>query len=323
MGRFLAIMTVTAALGAGGTLIGARQAVDKVTRVPAVADVLSAPDPNVENYLLVGSDSRAGADPNSPDAGGIGTEADVDGTARSDTLMLLRRDTVTGDLALLSIPRDLYVQIVGRDSPSRINSAYRDGPAVLVQTVQTALGLPVHHYVEINFNGFKSLVDALGGVRICFLLPARDTHTGLYVAEPGCQVLDGVQALAFARSRFYEEFQNGDWQRDGSSDIGRMKRQQLFVNEALSATLAAVKSDPMSTGALLAAVSSAIMIDDELDPLAAAATLRNAVGGGLATYSMPVVGTTIDGNSVLLPDDGADELLAYFRGEAPAPAPRP
>lgn len=320
---FVAVMAVTAAFGAGGTLIGARQAVDKVARVPGVAEVLSDPSSNVENFLLVGSDSRAGADPNSPDAGGIGTEADVDGTARSDTLMLLRRNTASGELALLSIPRDLYVPIVGRESRSRINSAYRDGPAVLVQTVQTALGLPVHHYVEINFNGFKSLVDALGGVQICFLLPARDTHTGLYVAEPGCQLLDGVQALAFARSRFYEEFQDGDWRRDGSSDLGRMRRQQLFVTEALSATLTSVKSDPMSTGELLAAVSSAIMIDDELDPLSAAATLRSAVGGGLATYSMPVVGATIDGNSVLELDNGADELLAYFRGDAPAPVSGP
>jgi LCP family protein required for cell wall assembly len=309
----------TAALGAGGSLVGARQAIDRIERVPGVAEVLSPQNGPVENYLLVGSDTRAGADPNSPDAGGIGTEADVDGTARSDTLMVLRRDTANGALSLLSIPRDLYVDIVGRDSPNRINAAYRDGPATLVQTVQTALGIPVHHYVEVNFNGFKTLVDALGGVEICFLEPARDTHTGLYIAQPGCQVLDGVQALAFARSRFFEKFVNGDWERDGSSDIGRMKRQQLFVNEALGATLDAVKSDPLVTGDLLAAVSSAIVIDDELDPLSAAAALRSAVGGGLATYSMPVEGATIDGNSVLLLADRADQLLAYFRGDGPAP----
>ena len=309
-----------AALGAGGTLIAASQAVDNVGRVPTVAAVLSPASATIENVLLVGSDSREGADPNAPDAGGIGTEADVDGTARSDTLMVLRRDMATGQLALLSIPRDLYVQVVGHDSPRRINSAYRDGPATLVQTVQAALGIPVQHYVEIDFNGFKALVDALGGVRICFLWPARDTHTGLYVAEPGCQVLDGVQALAFARSRFFEEFHEGEWHRDGSSDLGRMKRQQLFVNEALSATLSAIKSDPMSTGGLLAAVSSAISVDDELDPLAAAASLRGAVDGGLATYSMPVIGKTIDGNDVLIMGDGADELLAYFRGDGPAPA---
>ena len=102
-----------------------------------------------------------------------------------------------------------------------------------------------------------------------------------------------------------------------------MKRQQLFVNEALSATMAAVKSDPMSAGGLLAAISPAIGVDDELDPLAAAATLRGAVDDGLATYSMPVVGKTIDGSDVLIMGDGADELLAYFAGTGPTPAAGP
>src|SRR5688572_1987823 len=150
--RFLSVMLlagVVAVAGTTGTLIAARSAIDTVTRVPGVAEVLSPPSATVENFLLVGSDSRAGADPNSPDAGGIGTESDVQGS-RSDTIMVLRRDTDTGVASLLSIPRDLWVDIPGRGN-SRINSAYNDGPAVLVQTVQQALGLPIHHYVEVDF----------------------------------------------------------------------------------------------------------------------------------------------------------------------------
>ncbi len=184
-------------LGATGMLIAARKTIDSVARIPDVAAGLSPPGSGIENFLLVGSDSRAGIDPNAPDVGGTGTEADVSGH-RSDTIMILRRDRSTGEAALLSIPRDLWVQVPGHDGKRRINSAFNDGPEVLVQTLQGALGLPIHHYVEIDFVGFKSLVDALGGVQVCVDYATRDVSTGLDITEPGCHVLDGVQALAYA-----------------------------------------------------------------------------------------------------------------------------
>lgn len=312
------IAGVLAAAGTAGTLISARAAIDTVTRIPGVAEVLSPPSATVENFLLVGSDSRAGADPDSPDAGGIGSENDVSGS-RSDTIMVLRRDRATGVASLLSIPRDLYVDIPGRGH-SRINSAYNDGPAVLIQTVQQALGLPIHHYVEVDFFGFKDIVDSIGGVQMCFLVPVQDVNTGLYIAEPGCYVLDGVQALAYARSRHFEEFRDGDWHEDGTADIGRTKRQQQFVNTMLTTALTKVKSNPFVAGDLLTSVGSAMRIDDELDVLAAASSLRSAVEGGLEPWSLPVRGETIGGAAVLQLADGADALLAFFRGDGPAPA---
>jgi LCP family protein required for cell wall assembly len=320
--RFLSVVLLTGALavaGTAGTLIAARAAIDTVTRIPDIAQVLSPPSSTVENFLLVGSDSRAGADPNSPDAGGIGSESDVSGS-RSDTLMVLRRDRSTGAASLLSIPRDLWVDIPGRGH-SRINSAYNDGPAVLIQTVQQALGLPIHHYVEVDFFGFKDIVDALGGVQMCFEYPAQDVNTGLYIELPGCYVLDGVQALAFARSRHYEEFRDGDWHEDGTADIGRTKRQQLFVNTMLTTALTKVKSNPFVAGDLMTSGGSALRIDDELDILAAAGSLRGAVQDGLEPWSLPVHGETINGAAVLELSDGADALLAYFRGDGPAPVP--
>lgn len=320
--RLLSVVLVTGLLavaGTTGTLIAAREAIDTVQRVPGVADVLSPPDGNVENFLLVGSDSRAGADPNSPDAPGIGSEADVQGS-RSDTIMVMRRDRATGVASLLSIPRDLWVDIPGRGS-SRVNSAYNDGPAVLVQTLQQSLGLPIHHYVEVDFFGFKDLVEAIGGVEMCFMLPTRDVSTGLNIPLPGCFVLDGVQALAYARSRHYQEFRDGDWHEDGTADIGRTKRQQLFVNTALTTALTKVKSNPFVAGDVLTSSGSAIRLDDELDILSAVSSLRGAVEDGLETWSLPVRGETINGNAVLQLADGSDVLLAYFRGDGPAPAP--
>jgi LCP family protein required for cell wall assembly len=253
------------------------------------------------------------------DAGGIGTEADVSGH-RSDTIMILRRDKATGDASLLSIPRDLWVQVPGHDGKRRINSAFNDGPEVLVQTLQQELGLPINHYVEIDFSGFKSLVDALGGVQVCVDFATRDVNTGLNITEPGCHVLDGVQALAYARSRHYEEFRNAKWKEDPGSDFSRVKRQQQFVNLALQTALARIKVDPFAAGRLAIAIGSSLKIDDELDPVSAAASLRTAVDAGIATYSLPVFGKTIGGNAVLLLGDGSDAVLAYFRGQGPAPA---
>lgn len=321
MGLSVLVIAVFAVAGVAGTLIATRSAIATVATVPDVAGVLSPPSDTVENFLLVGSDSRANSDPNSPDYGGIGSEVDVTGN-RSDTIMLLRRDKATGDAALLSIPRDLWVDIPGKGF-DRINSAYADGPPVLVQTVQDALGLPVHHYVEIDFSGFKQLVDAIGGVELCFFYPTRDTHTGLDVPEPGCHIADGIEALAYARSRYFEQYIDGEWKVDGTADIGRTKRQQDFVDRALRGALAEVKANPFVAGDLLEAGGSAVRVDDELDLLQTASSLRPAVDTGLATWSLPVVGKKIDGKSVLQLGDGAPAVLDWFAGRGPEPAPQP
>ncbi|MEY2553807.1 MAG: hypothetical protein QOC57_1667 [Ilumatobacteraceae bacterium] len=309
-------------LGATGMLIAARKTIDSVVRVPNVAASLSPSASSVENFLLVGSDSRAGIDPNAPDIGATGTATDVSGH-RSDTIMILRRDRSTGDASLLSIPRDLWVQVPGHANKRRINSAFNDGPDVLVQTLQNELGLPIHHYVEIDFGGFKTLVDALGGVQICVDYATRDVSTGLNITEPGCHVLDGVQALAYSRSRHYEEYRNDQWVEDPASDLGRTKRQQQFVNLALQTALDRIKVDPFAAGRLITAIGSSLRVDDKLDAVAAAASLRSAVQTGIATYSLPVTGKTIGGNAVLLLAAGSDAVLSYFRGDGPPPAANP
>lgn len=310
---FLAITLFTAVIGAAGTLIAARRAVDDVPRVAGVSAVLDAVSGNIDNYLLVGSDSRALGDPNTGDVG------EVTGN-RSDTIMLLRLDNSTDEAALLSIPRDLYIETAIHTG--RINSAYNDGPSVLVQAVQQALALPIHHYVEIDFYGFKALVEALGGVEVCFALPTRDLHTGLNIGAPGCFLLDGTQALAYARSRHYEQLQaDGEWHEDPTSDLGRSTRQRDFVNRCLQQAVEQVKVNPFDTGDLVQAMGNAISIDDELDPIGAASSLRTAVDAGLATYSLPVYPDTINGDDVLLLGDGSTVVLDFFRGLGPAPPP--
>ena len=262
-------------------------------------------------------DQPADADPNSPDFGGIGNT--VTGS-RSDTIMILRLDKSTGKAALLSIPRDLYVEIPGHGK-DRINSAFNDGAQVLVQTVRETLQIPVQHYVEIDFSGFKSVVDAIGGVVVCFEFPTRDLNTGLNITDPGCPLLTGVQALEYARSRHFEQFHDGDWHEDGTSDLGRSTRQRDFVNRAIQGALDKVKADPFASGRLIAAISSSLHVDDSLDPLKAIDKLRSAVDGGLPSFSLPVVGKTVSGKAVLLLGDGSDAVLDYFRGISTTPPP--
>lgn len=311
------IMTVAAA-SAVGVVSTARGQVARIARVDGLQSVLSPASPTVENFLLVGSDSREGADPTDADFGGIGSATDITGR-RSDTIMVLRRDKLLGTAALLSIPRDLWVPMASTGKKNRINSAYQNGPAELIATVQMALGLPIHHYIEIDFQGFKAVVDAVGGVTMCFLSPTRDTHTGLNITEPGCPLLDGVQALAFARSRYFESFIDGEWQIDGTADLGRIRRQQVFVNVALKAALDNVKGNPFAAGDVLVSSTSALRVDRSMNVLQAAGVMRTAFGAGLQTFSMPVLGKTVDGKAVLVLADSAELLLGYFRGDVSQP----
>jgi LCP family protein required for cell wall assembly len=221
---------------------------------------------------------------------------------------------------LLSIPRDLYVEIPGRGR-QRINAAFNDGPAALVQTVQQNLLLPIHHYAEVDFVGFTELVDAVGGVEVCFLYPTRDLNTGLDVPAPGCVVLDGKRALAYTRSRYYEEFRDGEWRTDPTSDLGRTRRQREFVNATLRTAFDRVRANPFEAGDIVAAMGAAMSIDTSLDPVTSAVQLRRTIGGGLASFALPVNGRTIDGQAVLELADGAGDILMYFAGTTPAPPP--
>lgn len=320
------MVVVAAVVGVAGTM-GVIRAADErtaeVERIDGLGDVLATlPDDMstleypAENYLLVGSDSREGIEGGSADDDVIGDAAAVGGR-RSDTIMILRQEE-NGGASLMSIPRDLWVEIAGSGRSNRINTAFNDGPEQLAATVTQELGIPIHHYVEVDFVGFKQIVDELGGIELCVGYAARDTHSGLDI-QPGCHTLDGVQALAFARSRYYEEWNGSEWVRDGRADLGRIERQQFFIRSAVDGTLRRIQSSPFGSGEVIDAVVSAVRIDDRLDPIQAGEALRNAAQEGLRTFRLPVVNATQGDAAVLELGQGAETVLAYFRGEGPAP----
>jgi polyisoprenyl-teichoic acid--peptidoglycan teichoic acid transferase len=276
----------------------------------------------VENYLIVGSDSREGAQPGDPDYMAIvGTEPQVG--RRSDTIMILRFDPSTNSAALLSLPRDLYVDIPG-SGKNRVNAAFFKGPDVLVKTITQTLGIPVHHYVEVDFQGFKRIVDAIGGVSIWFDAPVRDANTGLQVNETGCVKLNGVEALQYARSRHLETKVNGRWREDGTGDLGRISRQQDFIRRALEKAVSRGVSNPLVLNELIGAAVDNLRIDDSLDLWSFASRMQTLQGTQLASYTIPADGKFVNGNAVLIMNTKAAEpILDYFRGARAVPTNPP
>jgi LCP family protein required for cell wall assembly len=308
---------VVGGFGAFGVIRAANERTADVERIEGLELVLTPENGPARNYLLIGSDTREGADPNDADFGGIGDVGEVQGR-RSDTIMILRQEEDGNGAALVSLPRDLWVDVAGGRGENRINSAYTEGADVLAATITEELGIPIHHVVDIDFNGFKDLVDAAGGTVVCFEYPTRDANTGLD-QQPGCHRLDGLESLQYTRSRYFEEFRDGAWQTDPRSDLGRIVRQQDFLQQTANNAIERLRTDPFSASELISAGTAAVRMDPALDPVAAAGTLRKAFATGLAKYQLPVVGVTRSGNAVLLLDDGAEPILDYFRGVGPPP----
>jgi len=311
------IAVSVAMAGAAGLVRATNTQLSAVRRDVSAVDALSPLNDAFENYLFVGSDSREGSDPSDPDYNNVGAAVDIGGK-RSDTLMVMHYVKKTGGLSLLSIPRDLWVEIGNGSKSQRINTAYQIGTDVLIRTVQRALSIPIHHYVEVDFQGFKGLVDAVGGVTVCMEYPSRDRHTGLFM-KAGCPRLGGVQALAFARSRFFESKIDGDWVIDGTSDIGRTARQRMFVTALLKSSVQHVADNPFTTGSVLAGAVRAVLVDDSLDLADFGRKMRPAAGGNIGSFPLPVYGDSVDGNSVLRLAKGSNEVLQFFAGLGPRP----
>lgn len=313
----LVLAVAVGAIGAFGVINAANARTSNVERIEGLELVLEAHDGPARNFLLIGSDTRENSDPNDADFGSVGDTSAVQGR-RSDTIMILRQEEDGEGASIVSLPRDLWVEIAGRDGSSRINSAYNDGPDVLAATITQELGIPIHHVVDVDFSGFKDLVDAAGGTVICFEYATRDAGSGLD-QQPGCQTLDGVEALQYARSRRYQEFRDGQWREDPRSDLGRIERQQAFLQSIADSTIDRLQSDPFIASKLIEAASDSVRMDPGLDPIATAGTLRKAFSVGLNKYQLPVVGVTKNGNAVLILGDGAEVILDYFRGIGPPP----
>lgn len=276
------------------------------------------------NVLLVGSDSRKDLTPAEQRA--FGTETEVGGQ-RSDTIIVLHVDPAARKAALLSIPRDLAVPIAGSGSaaPRRINTAFeRGGPAMLIDTIDQALGIPIDHYAEVDFDGFRGIVEAVGGVTVYFPSPTRDKMTGLDIPRAGCVELDGEGALKYVRAREYEQFQSGRWRADPTADVGRIARQQDFISRVLNKASKAGRN-PVKLNSLVATAVKNVTIDKAFSRSDIVRLVRRFKSLSPDTVDMlplPATPTRIGGAAVLRLDrDEAGPVIARFNGQAAPPAP--
>jgi LCP family protein required for cell wall assembly len=233
------------------------------------------------NYLLLGSDSRTGL--SHEDQVISGTNADLGGEQRADTIMLIHVDPDREQAVILSFPRDLWVPVPGHGM-DKINSAFeggvRGGGADLVaRTVEDLTGLHINHFLYVDLAGFQGVVDALGGVRMCVPYPMQDVLTGLDV-QAGCQEFDGGTALAFVRTRHQPC--------DAVPDFARIGRQQQFLRAVLTKLLS--PSEVANLPGLVKPVASNVVKDSDfqiLDIIELARQLQGVSTGAADFRAVP------------------------------------
>jgi LCP family protein required for cell wall assembly len=273
----------------------------RLNRVDALADYEGRPaaTPGAD-WLIVGSDSRQGLDEARRRELGTGQAAG----RRADTMMLLHIPRGTGKPVLVSLPRDSYVPIPGRGR-NKLNAAYAfGGPQLLARTVEQVTGIRLDRYMEVGFDGFASVVDAVGGVQICPDRAMRDPMAGLNV-KAGCQVVGSRQALAYVRTRA-----------GGRGDLDRVERQQEFLGSLIGkSTSPGVLLNPFRSVPLLLRGTEAVAVDQAAHvwnlirfPFAMRAI---ANGGGVAT-TVPVAGTATIGGAGSVVQWDRERALALF-----------
>jgi LCP family protein required for cell wall assembly len=288
-----------------------------LNRTDAFANIKNRPEKptSAMNLLLVGSDNRSGLTPAQIKELAVGTVAVAAG-ARSDTMLLVHISKARDSAVIISFPRDSLVTIPEHVSSSdstkmvparqnKLNAAFSFGGApLLIQTIEGETGLRIDHYIEINFLGFKSIIDALGGIDVCVKRSIDDPKSHLVVAA-GLQTLNGIDSLKYVRTRYF----------DGQGDIGRMKRQQEFMSAVLrKATSTGTLLNPIKLVSFFNAAIGTITTDNQFnknDLLTLGKQLKNLSADRVRTLTIPLsnangrtdgLGSVVIWDSVLAPE---------------------
>jgi LCP family protein required for cell wall assembly len=236
--------------------------------VHGLADVPTAgADAGTENILMVGSTDRCALKVQNASYGLC--SQGVNGV-NSDVVMILHLDPNKRSVSILSIPRDLFVPNARTDGANKIDAALYQGPSQLVAAINEDLGIPIQHYVVLNFDTFANVVDALGGVKMYFPEPVYDAYSGLKVLTPGCLDLDGLHALQVVRARHlqykgpgittpYPEY----WPSENLSDLARIRRDHEFLRVLASAVAKNGLSNPITDEQLVSGVAPQLNVDSK------------------------------------------------------------
>jgi LCP family protein required for cell wall assembly len=314
LGRFAIALVLVIVLTSSAIAEAYHIAANKVNKVATIHIDPAVLEPG-NNYLFIGSDTRAVMHTKLEESQ-FGTTADVGSGQRSDTIMVVHINPHSGQATLVSFPRDLWVAIPSMGS-AKINAAFNAGPQRVIETIEQDFNVPISHYLEINFLGFRNLVNTLGTIPIYFNTPARDAKTGLMIKTAGCKHLNGDQALAYVRSRYYERLINGQWETDPTSDLGRIQRQQYFLRTLATQAVHKAEHAPWHALSILDKMLASLSRDQRmgLNSLRAVAYAFSGDAGPLVTMTLPTNRQFEQGQDALVLDDAkAAPILARLRG---------
>ena len=237
-----------------------RWRVGQLDRVEFAPDVLEDTTPRgAINFLVVGSDTRDNLTGAEAQRAGKG---EIEGQ-RSDTIMILRADPARERAAILSIPRDLWVQMPESEEHAKINNAFEvGGHDMLARAITNNLGIPIHHYIEVDFVAFRNLVNTVDGVPFYFPTPARDPYSDLNIPEAGCVMLDGNQALALVRSRHYQAMEDGRYRELSGDDRDRILRQQDFIRRLIKRSKDQGITNPLRLNRMIGDAVKDVRVDE-------------------------------------------------------------
>ena len=271
---------------------------DANTNIGRVSALSGGADTPGTTYLLAGSDSRADG----------AVQDGFEGSERADSIMLVNI-AANGQAVALSIPRDTYAEIpgVGWD---KINASYAyGGPQLLIETVEKLTGLTVDHFVQIGMGAVPDMVDAVGGVELCYDHDSNDEYSGLNWTA-GCHTVDGPTALQFSRMRY----------QDPEGDIGRTKRQRQVISKVVSeAASPATLINPARTLRVERAGSKSFTVDEDSSIMTVASlvmALRSASSDelmGVPPIESLDYTTSAGASAVLLRDETAPDFFAKLR----------
>jgi LCP family protein required for cell wall assembly len=222
-------------------------------------------DAGTENILMIGSTSRCALTVQNPQFGLC--SQGVTGV-NSDVVMILHLNPANNSLSILSIPRDLFVPNARSEGANKIDAALYEGPDQLIAAIEEDFGIPIQHFVELNFDSFMNVVNALGGIHMYFPEPIFDSYSGLNIQTTGCIGLNGTSALEVVRARHLQYKPPGVtttdpyyWPTEAQSDLARIRRDHEFLRVLASAVKAKGIGNPLTDQALVSGVVGDLTVD--------------------------------------------------------------
>ena len=337
----ISVIVCVAVIGGliGGGYLYSRWRFDRIPRI-VVPDIKYPVPGQPFNILAIGSDSRVGLSTQLAEQTGASS---VSGQ-RSDVVKIIHVDPINRTVQIVSIPRDTVVTLLANQSLygnyNRINVNIGSGPSLLAKTITANFGIQINHVIEVSFGGLVNAAEAVGGVYLDFAHPVRDVESGLNVAHPGCQNINGSEALSLTRSRHLlyslsntkwpangvALYRAGDlstlaaegWDYDGTSDFGRITRQNAFL-EAMFTRVKGTLSNPIKMNSFLSNLPKGVAIDSTFtfnEIIGLALKFHGMSSSAIQTFTLPTTPGYLGSSDVLyIQQPAAQQLFVQVFGK--------